>query len=195
MRKFFNFLWVGASYVMFIANIWLLVAPFIAPLLIGAAATYGGSFWTDAHSGYVNSTVLALTPQFYVIMGGLLLINLNVMLATRFRALRNLANYVNVAFGGLVSVFGLAAFSAGFYLGFPAVQLVVAFTLLTLGWVYLDIAVRHLRGEQVNVAFRVAPVDEVEEPRSVVPVIDVEVETPVAETVETPDEKEATATA
>ena len=191
MRKILNLVWVATSYLMFIANIWLLVAVFAAPLLIGAATTYGGGLWTDVYSGYVNSTVLALTPQFYVIMGGLLLINLNVMLATRFRALRNLANYVNVGFGGLVSVLGLAVFSAGLYLGFPTTQVVVAFALLTLGWVYLDIAVRHLRGETVNVAFRVAPELEEEERVSVVPVITVEVDTPVDET----PTKEATATA
>lgn len=176
MRKILNLVWVATSYLMFIANIWLLVAPFTAPLLIGAATTYAGGFWTEAYSGYINSTVLALTPQFYVIMGGLLLINLNVMLATRFRALRNLANYVNVAFGGLVSVLGLAVFSAGLYLGFAMTQVVMAFALLTLGWVYLDIAVRHLRGETVNVAFRVAPELEVEEATPIVPVIDVEVD-------------------
>lgn len=191
MRKFFNFLWVAASYVLFVANIWLLAAPFTAPFLVEAATTYGGGMGGTL-SGYISSTVLELSTQFYVIMGGLLLINLNVMLATRFLVLRNLANYVNVFFGGVVSFLGLAVFAGGFYVGLPTVQLVVAFTLLTLGWVYLDIAVRHIRGETVNVAFRVAPE---EEPKTVVPVIDVEttvtdVETPV----ETPKEA-ATATA
>lgn len=197
MRKFFNLLWVAASYVLFVANIWLLAAPFTAPFLVEVTTTYGGGM-AGTLTGYINSTVLELTTQFYVIMGGLLLINLNVMLATRFLVLRNLANYVNVFFGGVVSFLGLAVFAGGFYIGLPTIQLVVAFTLLTLGWVYLDIAVRHLRGEKVNVAFRVAPE---EEPVSIVPVIDVEQTVETVETVtdaeipvaETP--KEATATA
>jgi hypothetical protein len=185
MRKVPNLLWVAASYLMFIANIWLLAAPFTAPFLINAATTYGGGLWTETLTGYVNSTVLDLTLQFYLIMGGLLLINLNVMLATRFRALRNLANYVNVAFGAVASFVGLAAFGAGAYLGWPTAHLVTSFVLLTLGWVYLDIAVRHLRGEKVNVAFRVAPEEELTDdvPVTDVPVVETTPE-PMAETTE-----------
>lgn len=159
MKKFLNFLWVVTSYVAFIANIWLLAAPFAAATVVELGTTFGGGVWTPALTGYVNSTVFAITPEWLVVMAGLLLINLNVMLATRFRVLRNVANYVNVAFGAAVVIGSVAVLGTGFYLAFPATQLVLAFAVLTLGYTYLDVAVRHLRADRALQAITTVPVE------------------------------------